>query len=306
MTTQSPQNPIGRFLPRQRGFSIVELILVMAILVILGGIFVPYFAKIREADRRVRCADNLRVIMTGLQQYAMLPEAPGKAAYAYPSTPRKVEGDKVVYAAYSGADATDPFAKGSAVKPNDVTASLWLLARTNLVPPSRFICPSTSDVADPLTTAGKAVLANARSNFTSSRNLSYSYASPFSAQAKYRTNEDSHVGDFALMADKNPGVTDSKALPPYNAGPFQVAAANSRNHGRVGQNVLYADGHVSWQPTPYCGFGSEDRRDNIYTALATFDGAMKEHLPVESPGVWRRDIGPTWADDSYLLPTSDE
>lgn len=36
---------------------------------------------------------------------------------------------------------------------------------------------------------------------------------------------------------------------------------NSRNHEGDGQNVLYADGHVSWETSPTCGIG----QDNVYT-----------------------------------------
>src|SRR5690348_10610215 len=47
----------------RRGFSIVELLVVLAILVILASIFIPYLGTVRESERRVRCADNLRLIM---------------------------------------------------------------------------------------------------------------------------------------------------------------------------------------------------------------------------------------------------
>jgi len=36
---------------------------------------------------------------------------------------------------------------------------------------------------------------------------------------------------------------------------------NSSNHKRKGQNVLFNDGHVSWEDTPFCGHS----QDNIYT-----------------------------------------
>jgi prepilin-type processing-associated H-X9-DG protein len=75
-----------------------------------------------------------------------------------------------------------------------------------------------------------------------------------------------------------------------------MAAANSNNHGNKGQNVLYADGHVDFQTTPYCGMLHPETgiRDNIYTA-GTGDGGITDDtaLPVD-------------AHDSVLLPTDDQ
>lgn len=287
----------------RRGFSLVEFLMVIVIVVVLVGIFVPYFSHIRETDRRARCADNLRKIMDGLRQYASVKDAKGKATHSFPSTihDRKTAG----YVAYTGAESKNPFSKDTLVKPNDVTASLWLLVRGGWNNPSHFVCPSSRQYADPKQTNGQTVPADQRSNFSSGNYLSYSYASPFSTAPGYKMNEDSHDAEFAIMADKNPGAEGKSSViaPAYNAAPFDLARANSRNHGRVGQNVLYADGHVSWQTTPYCGVGSKDRRDNIFTALSPSPLPIKgPQPPNEINGCFGRDIGPSWTNDSYLVP----
>jgi prepilin-type N-terminal cleavage/methylation domain-containing protein/prepilin-type processing-associated H-X9-DG protein len=292
---------------RRTGFSLVELAVVLAILTILAGIFIPYFLRIRETDHRVRCADNLRAIMDGLRQYAMLKNTKGKETHDYPSV--IYDPAHSGYVAYTGADAPDPFMPGG-VKPNDVTASLWLLVRNGYVPVARFICPSSSNTPDSMMSgAGTIVSGKQRSNFTDGSHLSYSYASPFSSAPDYKMNEDSHAGDFAIMADKNPGVSgknNSITEPAYNAKPFELAKANSNNHGKVGQNVLYADGHVSWQTTAYCGVGKGGRRDNIYTALSPIPLFPGQRPPVELNGYYGHNIGPSWTNDSYLVPTEDE
>src|SRR4051794_6650045 len=65
----SPARPCRRPGPRA-GFSLVELLVIVAIVVILFSIFVPYAMKMREANRRGQCADNLRAIGFALAQYA--------------------------------------------------------------------------------------------------------------------------------------------------------------------------------------------------------------------------------------------
>jgi prepilin-type processing-associated H-X9-DG protein len=78
--------------------------------------------------------------------------------------------------------------------------------------------------------------------------------------------------------------------------------ANTLNHNGDGQNVLYADGHVEFQNTPFCGMlrnagdSSPRFRDNIYTYGA---GSRA------SPGVGVRGA-PADALDSVLLPTSQD
>jgi prepilin-type processing-associated H-X9-DG protein len=270
----------------------------LAILVILLSIFIPFLVRARETDRRVRCTDNLRVIQQALKSYAT---ANGNNLPRVTYEPSR---GPTGYVAYTGGDSPDPFARGSNVRPNDVTASLWLLVRAGLAPASRFVCPSTGDRASP--GAG-----GQSSNFAGARNLSYSYASPFSAAPAYRLNTDLLKFDFAVLADKNPGTGggDQATGPAYDAGAFALARANSNNHGEAGQNVLYADGHVQFQPTPYCGVGEGAVRDNIYTALSTTPLPEKpEPAPpnIAARGSAARDIGPAWAGDSYLVPTDDD
>jgi prepilin-type processing-associated H-X9-DG protein len=276
----------------------VELLVLLAILVILVSIFVPYLLRVRETDRRVRCTDNLRVIQHALKSYAT---ANGNNL---PRVTHEPSRNPTGYVAYTGADSPEPFARGSNVRPNDVTASLYLLVRGGLVGAQRFVCPSAGDSPD-------SSPVSQRSNFSSARSLSYSYASPFSAAPGYRLNTDLLKFDFAVLGDKNPGTAGGDAVtgPPYGAGPFQLAKANSNNHGQAGQNVLYADGHVQFQPTPYSGVGDGAVRDNIYTVVSTTpfaEGRDPTGAAIAANGFVARDIGPAWAGDSYLVPTDDD
>ena len=281
---------------RRRGFSLIELLVLLAILAILISIFIPVLLRSRERERRVRCVDNLRAVQQALSSYAT---ANGKNLPRVVYEPSR---SATGYVAYTGADSPDPFARGSQVRPNDVTASLWLLVRGGLAPPSRFVCPSSGGIVD------RSPQPDRRSNFSGARNLSYSYASPFSAAPGYRLNTDLLKPDFAVVADKNPGTAggDDVTAPAHGAGPFELAKANSNNHGHAGQNVLYAAGHVQFQSTPYCGVGDAAVRDNIYTALSAAVVPEGPEPAVAGKGVFARDIGPAWAGDSFLVPTDDD
>jgi prepilin-type processing-associated H-X9-DG protein len=277
------------------GFSALELLVVIGILVILISIFVPYLLKLRENDHRYLCAANLRNVGAALSEYANSVSL--RNGGDYPRVTYDPVANPDGYRCYSGADAADPFAKETAVMSSDVTASLWLLVRMNLAQPEDFICPSTDDSADRFEDAAdRKVSVTRRGNFRSPTNLSYSYASPFSAAIGYRLSSDSLKADFAVMADRNPGVLP----PPIDAPPLKLAAGNSRNHDQAGQNVLYADGHVDFQATPYCGV----EHDNIYTALTVTPLVKGQTPPADGIGVVRKDVGPAWPGDSYLVPTA--
>jgi type II secretory pathway pseudopilin PulG len=282
-----------------RGFTYIELLALLGVAAILLSIFIPYLMSAREKDRRLRCEDNLRQLRDALQHYAH------DNRNDYP----RVRYDPAVnpngYTAFTGVDAANPLA--APVASSDVTASLWLLVRGGYVKDlSTFICPSASSIPDQLTDSmGRAVPANQRSNFRSAINLSYSYASPFSGYAGYHINSDDLPGAFALMADKNPG--SSSAAVAHDASPLELAKANSLNHQQAGQNVLYADGSIEFQTTPYCGVGRDVERhadgDNIYTALSLSPLISGNSPPYDGNGYCGKQYGPSYQYDSYLVPT---
>jgi prepilin-type processing-associated H-X9-DG protein len=96
--------------------------------------------------------------------------------------------------------------------------------------------------------------------------------------------------EFAVGADRNPGVSnggDNVYAPALGSASSIMRQANSENHEHDGQNVLYGDGHVSWQQTPFCGV----QNDNIYTSQ---NGV--------APTV---ECSPASTTDSVLLPTDE-
>jgi prepilin-type processing-associated H-X9-DG protein len=286
---------------RGRAFTYIELLALLAIAGILLAIFIPYVGAQRETARQAQCADNLRQIRNALQEYA------DANHHDYPRVRYAPTSNPDGYTAFTGPFAVNPFA--APVEPNDVTASLWLLVRDGDITDLRvFVCPSSREQADSLVNAaGMAVRPMGRSNFFSAANLSYSYASPFSGFEDYHLNSDWLAGQFALMADKNPGSLAASVA--HDAPPLELAKGNSLNHQRTGQNVLYADGSVSFEHTPYCGVGRDVNQpdgDNIYTALAAHPLTAGEHPSYVANGFVGRQFGPSYRYDSYLVPTEDD
>jgi len=276
-------------------FTIVELMVAIVIVLILLSIFVPYLVSIREKARRTTCSNNLQQIMNGLWEYAKQNNQ---------DLPRVVYDPAVLadgYTAFTGVNDVDPFKAGPSaegdVKASDVTASLYLLVKLNLVQPKYFICPSSSDEVDRADDVAK------RSNFTSGKNLSYSYALPFSSSPDYKFNRDRLRAAFVVLADKNPGISESTDPTKVSRSDRLIdqARGNSLNHSGAGQNVAYVTG-IEFQVTPYCGF----ENDNIYTAQAAAPTSQPGVSPPDVNGMLSDKIGPARPDDSYLVPTAQE
>ena len=283
---------------RLQGFTLVELMVVVGILAVLIALLLPTLNKAREAANRTACGSNLRSIGQGFMLYANdnrgnLPRTYWYHNLFYSHSPDTFGGLR----GFSNPTAADPFTHPTdpvwdTVLPpwnidrrpgdNDVTASLFLLVRNYRISSKVFICPSRSeyypDKFPTLGVAGASTDPRQRSNFSSPYNLSYSVNLMFRPDLfetlGWRWNIARTKGSTALMADLNPGeryvdscvVTTSGfyggigPVTPTDPAPLQ-RRANSRNHFKAGQNVLYADGHVSWAQTAFVGYNN----DNIYS-----------------------------------------
>ena len=209
--------------------------------------------------------------------------------------------------AYTRPTARDPFADDGP-GPNDVTAAIYLLLRTQDLTSEVFICPTDRYATKLEFGAGKTSLDG--SNFPGRRNLSYAMANPYPSPAAVEAGWrwDNAIGaEYALLGDAAMLAADG-ALSPATESSWsdEMRAANSPNHDIDGQNVLYADGHVEFQQTAFCGA----RKDDIYTAGGPADAkrlspAVDAPAPTPTPaGVRLANGTPVGPLDSVLLPAS--
>jgi prepilin-type processing-associated H-X9-DG protein len=272
---------------RREGFGLCDLLVVAVLIPLIAVAMLSCQRHHGERADRIKCASNLRQIGQAIRLYA------DENGGAYPRTRLDLNLARTPTWA-TGAPATQPFAPDGP-KPNDVTAAFFLLLRTQDITSEVFTCPTAAQEKWDFDGGTNTALNWSNWNGTQgiAAHLSYSYQNPYptaeAVKLGWRLNT-SISADYAVAADINPGTNTTGAGSSAKdvlhvttaSNSSELRGANSPNHSRDGQNVLYGDGHVSFEQNPFVSV----QGDNLYTA--------KSGVIVDAP----QD-----KDDSVLLPT---
>lgn len=255
-----PQGAIGRRHSPSRhreAFTLIELLIVIAIIGLLVSILVPALSRAREVSRRTICGSNLRQFGISLLQYSQDFESwlPAKGVSSNVS-------NEIWSLAQHQQDASivKGFGPGFAGTVRDVierkvtreSGTEERSASPSYLPdPKVMLCPSdrfnnqpnqpagsSAPVADNLLWPTRAVLRYSDLPRTSveEANAKKSYCS-FMYIALWRNDD---RGDFLVMADQS-NHNDTTVF-------SFTYLTNDDNHGTRGVNVLLLDSHVEWSP----------------------------------------------------------
>lgn len=285
---------------KKRGFTLIELLVVIAIIAMLLAILMPALSKVKKIAQRVVCGTNLKGLGTAQNVYAhdynsqYTVQGRGTIIPWASQTAGWMNRD-------NNWSAVTQITVGSSlyllVREADVSPKSFVCpAGSQKEFSGRNNVSSGPHVGTPLDIVQLwdfgSVAQDHGSGFEGAgRTVSYAYHLPYeTGRSKSRYAADGQrSAAFAVMADRSPyfddkisvvgtGVDQSNWMSGAHAvadywspgatvskSDWRVKRNNAQPHDREGQNVLFADGHSTYETSADCGV----MNDNIYIPRAT-------------------------------------
>jgi prepilin-type N-terminal cleavage/methylation domain-containing protein/prepilin-type processing-associated H-X9-DG protein len=219
------------------GFSLIELIVVIGIIVVLIAFLMPTLRLANDASRAVRCASQLRQIGQAIHSYASSNHGltpPWGAAFRIDDSASPLSSGWIAMLwRYSGVKADSPLYHCPAFPVDDRTVNYFLTAHWE-----RLQTPPTHSINLGRVRTSSAFLLAAESTAQNA------YISPFGTSHALSDNtdkDDSGTRDLVFFGE-----------------------AGGYNMHRAGNNILFADGHVNIfkHHDPHAITYSPDRMEN--------------------------------------------
>lgn len=241
-----------------RAFTLIELLIVIAIIALLAAILFPVFSRARENARRSSCASNLKQMALGMMQYTQDYDE-RFVIDRYPTSSSVVVGTGAPYSGSCSSlstacvrpywpDLLAPYIKNAQIFNDPSQSNDYFDGCTFLAGPS-ILAGGT----------GKACIQN-----PSPANKPWEYVGPYelavdTAGVPHSYRDGIQYGYAAAFTPLNtPPVALSEVAYPAEklmlaeASNFVISAAGTRYCGNLvtrhfdGVNVAFADGHVKW------------------------------------------------------------
>jgi prepilin-type N-terminal cleavage/methylation domain-containing protein len=252
---------------KRKGFTLVELLVVIAVIALLAGILMPALAMERQLAYRLDCGRNLACIGKAMLIYCKdhddkMPKAGGRTSMYSPAIPN-----------WRGASRQAAFnlaADGSGGAAN-ITSCFYLLIKYSEVTPKSFLCTGDSGVTEFKASDHGAAGVDLIDLWDfgtppTQTHCSYAYHMPYGVFALTALSDPG----MAVAADPNPwqATAGTTARPAADWTSFAsgtdreaIKNGNAQTHQEDGQNVLFMDGHSVFEKSSRCGLDD----DNIYT-----------------------------------------